>query len=350
MKFKIIKNLSRENTNFKSRKDFLRLDKNERVSDFGKNILNKIKISSFDLTAYPETGPIYQLIAKYFKIKINNIVLIPGSEFGYRMCFEYFKKKNKKIISLSPTFGMIEVYSKLFETKKIDVNYDKNFKLNYNYLLKNISSKISLIIIANPNSPTGTIIEKKKLITIIKKAKKHNVPIIIDEAYNGFYKQTYLRYLEKYKNLLVLRTFSKSFGLAGIRVGFLAANKKLLKEISKYKPMYEINSIACKILNQFLKSKKISTEYVKETIKGKFFLEKELKKLKISFLKTYANFIHINLKKNRKKIEDDLKRNKILTRKGPGVKNYENYLRVTLGPVKSMKKVIQVLKRYGGSF
>ena len=96
MKFKIIKNLSRDNTNYGSRKNFLRLDKNERVSNFHNKILKKIKISSFDITAYPETWPVYQSIAKNYNISTKNIVLIPGSEFGYRICLEYFRNKKKR--------------------------------------------------------------------------------------------------------------------------------------------------------------------------------------------------------------------------------------------------------------
>ena len=173
---------------------------------------------------------------------------------------------------------------------------------------------------------------------------------MIDEAYNGFYNFSYLKFIKKYKNLLVLRTFSKSFGLAGLRAGFLATNKNMAQELSKYKPMYEINSIACKVVNYLLNNKKISKNYISETIKGKKYFEEELKKLKIPFLKTYANFIHIDLKNKKKAIEKDLLKNKILTRKGPGVKGFESYLRITLGPTKFMKKVILILKKYENYF
>ena len=351
MKFKKIENLERESPSFFSRKNFLRLDKNERISNFNNNIFSKIKLSSFDLTAYPETGSVYKSISKYFKINKKNLLLIPGSEFGYRICLEFFNNNNKKkkIITLQPTFGMIEVYSKLYKIQRVNIEYNKKFELNFKKLFNNISSKISLIIIANPNSPTGTILDQKKIFKIIDKAKKYNVPVLIDEAYNGFYKPSYLKYIKKFQNLLILRTFSKSFGLAGLRVGFLAANNKLIKEISKYKPMYEINSIACKVVNFLIKNKSISSKYIKETQIGKKYFEKELAKLKISSLKTYANFIHIGLGNQKRKIETALKKNKILTRKGPGVVGYENYLRITLGPIREMKKVIQILKRYAGN-
>ena len=345
MKIRKIKELNRDKINFFSRKNYLRLDKNERVSDFKANIIKKIKLSSFDLSAYPETGFVYKSLANYLNISKNNLLITPGSDFGYRICFEYFcRNYNKKIISLDPTFGMVEVYTKLYNIKKIKIGYDKNFNPNLKKLLKSIDSKISLIVLANPNSPTGTILKFEKMIEIIKKAKKFNIPVLIDEAYFGFYKFSFIKFVNKFSNLLILRTFSKSFGLAGLRIGYLVASKNIIKEISKYKPMYEINSIACKVANLLIKNPKIFKEYINKTNEGKKYLQKELTKLKIPYLKTYANFIHIGLGKFKKIVEKNLKRKKILARKGPGVIGYESYLRITLGPVSEMKKVVKVLK------
>jgi histidinol-phosphate aminotransferase len=347
MKIRKIKSLTRDKLNFVSRKNYLRLDKNERVNDFTKKILNKVKLSSFDLTAYPETGKIYKYLSNYLKVTKDQLVLIPGSDFGLRICLEYFcNNKRKKIITLKPTFGMVEVYSKLNNINQIDIYYDKDFKLNYNKLLKNINKKISLIIIANPNSPTGTILTKEQMHEIISVANKYQVPVLIDEAYFGFYKYTYIKLLKKFQNLLILRTFSKGFGLAGLRAGYLVSNKKIIKELQKFRPMYEINSAACKFIEFLLKNKSIPENYIKETHKGKIYFEKELSKLSIIFLKTYANFIHIKLGQKKKKIEEALNQKKILTRKGPGVKGFEDFLRITLGPKKEMDKVLQVLKKF----
>ena len=96
------------------------------------------------------------------------------------MCFEYFcTNKKKRIITLEPTFGMVEVYSKLFNLKQIKINYNKKFNLNFEKLYKQINKTISLIVLANPNSPTGTIIEKNLIINILKKSKRLNIPVLI---------------------------------------------------------------------------------------------------------------------------------------------------------------------------
>jgi len=342
---KIIK-LKREGVSFFSRKKFLRLDKNERINNLPAKLFNKLKINSFDITAYPETGLIYKLLSRKLRIDFNQILLIPGSEFGIRINFEYFcNGKNKKIIALTPTFGMVDAYSKLYGVKKIDISYDKNLNINFKKLYANIKKNVSLIIIANPNSPTGTIIEKKDLLKIIRKANNLDIPILIDEAYNGFYNFSYIKYIKRFKNLLILRTFSKSFGLAGLRAGYIVSNKNIAKEIYKYKPMYEINSIACKIIEIFLKNPTFEKEYIASTTEGRKYFQKELTRNKIQYLESYGNFIHINLKNKKNLIEKKLRQQKILTRKGPGVKGFEKFLRITLGPKKEMKKVINVLKK-----
>lgn len=347
MKIKKIINLTRDKVTLKSRKGYLRLDKNERVSSFKNFLLKKIQLNSFDLTSYPETGSIYKNLAIQYKLSINNFILTAGSEFGLRLCFQYFcNKKKSKVITLNPTFGMVDVYSKLFEVNQIKINYNKKLELEIDKFIYCIKPNISLIIIANPNSPTGTIIEKKIITKILSKAKKNNIPVLIDEAYAGFYNYSFINLITKFNNLIILRTFSKSFGLAGLRVGFLAANKKIIKEIYKYKPMYEINSAATKAVLFFQKNKRIVKQYLKDTQKGKSFFEKKCTEMKIKYLKTFANFIHIKLGKKKKKIERQLYKSKILTRKGPGVKGLEDYLRVTLGPVNEMKKIISVLQKF----
>ena len=347
MLIKKIPKLSREKISFFSRRDFIRLDKNERVKDFPKKLIKNLKFSSFDLSAYPETGKIYKLLSKKLHVKLNQLLIIPGSEFGIRVCLEHFcnTKKNPRLLALEPTFGMVDAYSKLYRIKKINILYNQYLQIDLTKFLNRIKRNVSLIIIANPNSPTGTIIEKESLLKIVNKAKKLNIPVLIDEAYAGFYNFSYVKFIKKFQNLIVLRTFSKSYGLAGLRAGYLISNKKIMREIYKYKPMYEINSIACKIIEKFLKNFSIERKYISETNAGKKYFQKELKKIKVQYLKTYANFIHINLKNKKNFIEKKLKSKKILTRKGPGVKGFNNFLRITLGPENQMKKVIKVLKK-----
>ena len=243
---------------------------------------------------------------------------------------------------------MIDVYSKLFQAKQIKFSYDKNLKLDISKIKKKINSSIKMIIISNPNNPTGTEINKKDLIDLIAKARKFNIPFAVDEVYYGFSNQTLLKEIKKFKNLIIIRTFSKSFGLAALRAGYLVADKKVADLLYKFKPMYEINSIAALAVNFILKNKKLEKKYIRDVHKGKEFLIKSLKKMNIQFLDTRTNFIHIKMKNllSMKQIVKYLNKNKILIREGgPSVKGYQNYLRVTLGSEKEMKKLVFFFKK-----
>ena len=344
-----LKNLKREKSQDFDRSNFLRLDKNERVIDFNKVFLDSLKkkLNTFQISSYPNIEKLKNLIAKSLNISNKFICLTSGSDFGLRMCFEYFCKEEDTIITLNPTFGMVEVYSKLFGLKNLKINYDEKLNINlkdfYKYL-KKFSNKISMVIIANPNSPTGSIIKPKILLEMIKKTKELNIPIIIDEAYYGFYNFSYINYIRKFNNLVILRTFSKVSGLAGLRAGYIVTGKKIYQNLFKYRPMYEINSISCLAIEYLLKNKSVSKNHINEIKLSKEYLIKELTKMNYKYLNTYGNFFHIDLGRKKKKFEKVLKKNKILIRKGPGVKGYENYLRFSLGSVAQMKKVIKLLK------
>lgn len=327
----------------------IRLDANERVSDFNIKFVNSLKrkINSKYLSAYPEIEQIYDLLKKNYGFKSSNYFVTAGSDSGIRHCFELFAKKKGEIICLSPTFGMYEIYSKIFQSNVKKITYNNNLKLDYKKLIQSINKKTLFIIFANPNSPTGTIIEKKEVLTIIKKAKKCNCYVIIDEAYYGFYKETFAKYIHKFSNLIILRTFSKAYGLAGIRAGYIISNKYLIERFYKLRPMYEINSLAVLIIKEILQNKNEYNKYLKETKDGKNFLIKELKKINLLFYKTYANFILVNFKDRytQEKIYNYLFKKKILTRYPPSIVACKNYLRFTLGPKKYMKILVAHIRK-----
>ena len=156
----------RERSPSRSRINYLRLDKNERVSNFEKKFFEKkilTQIKHEHLTSYPEMEKIYNLISKKNKINKDSIVLTAGSD-GIRLSFELFTRPLDKIIchSLALTFAMVDIYSKIFNLRQLKVGYDKNLKLDYNKFYNFLKKKISLVVFANPNSPTGTLMEKKK--------------------------------------------------------------------------------------------------------------------------------------------------------------------------------------------
>ena len=170
---------------------------------------------------------------------------------------------------------------------------------------------------------------------------------MIDEAYFGFYKYSSIKYLKTFNNLIILRTFSKAIGMAGIRTGYIISNSQNIKRLYSFRPMYEISSVSCLAIKEILKDYKLVKKYINETNKGKEFLINQLSKIKLKSFKTYSNFILVNFNTKNKclKVFKNLNKKGILTRKAPNIKACENSLRFTLGPKKYMQLLIKEIKK-----
>ncbi len=342
------KNIFRVESPKDSRLEYIRLDKNERYENHNIEFFNKLKkqISSDLISAYPEFSKVYRLLSKNLKVNKNNILLTAGSDQALKNTFELYYKKNKKVITIDPTFAMVDIYCKIFKTKQIKISHNKNLKINTSELINSINNKVCLIIIANPNSPTGSFINQNELDLILKKALKYNVKVLIDEAYYEFAKYNCSKKIKKYNNLIIIRTFSKIFGLAGLRCGYVLSNKTIIKEFSAIKPMYEINSVAVKALELLLPKKKILNSYLRLMREGEKFAIKFCKDNNYQFIKCYANFFHISFDYDPNKIQNHLIKKKVLVKGGPGIKVFKNYLRISFAEKRTLSKILNIIKSF----
>ena len=346
--FSHIEKIGRKNHDLKSREKFYRLDKNEMISDFERSFLKKVKrkINSFHINAYPDIGDVYKKLAKNLKVSSDNIILTSGSDLAIKNCFELFVRKKNEVITINPTYGMVNVYSKLFQAKQIKINYEKDLSINASKILKKINHKTSLIVIANPNSPIGSVIDHKNITKILSKAKENNCYVLIDECYYHYYGKTCINLIRRFSNLIVSRSFSK-IGLAGCRIGFLVTNKPLRRKLYKFRPFYEITSFSVLLLNEFLENKKIIKKYIQQAKKGKQYLAKYFIKKNIYFFLTSANFILIILE-NRKitnKLFKQLLKKRILVIIEKNIPHYKYVIKFTVGPVYIMKKVVKAIDK-----
>ena len=343
-KFKFIRKIKRKRNPLNSRFNKIRLEKNERVSKFENFFLKKIKtnLKSEHISAYPEVEKLYQKIAKKIKVKKEMIIITAGSDLAIKNCFELFVSPKDQIVTINPTYGMVDVYAKLFRAKQIKINYDKNMKIKADDICKKINKKTKLIIIANPNSPTGTVMDEKDIKKILNRARNNNSYVLIDECYYGYYKKTVIGFLKKYNNLIVSRSFSK-IGFAGCRIGYLVASQKISELLYKYRPFYEITSFSSYVLEEVLKSDSIIQNYIKETLIGKKFLEKKLNLFKIEYFNTNTNFILIKFKSKiiRDKVQKFLLSKNFLVLGESKLIDGDKILRITLGPKKYMKMLIE---------
>ncbi len=330
-----------------SRQGYFTMERNERVDEFPKNFMNKLKneIKSFDLRTYPDTHFMYEELAKWLKVKPDEVILHEGADGGLLRVFDVFISGGDRVITCSPSFAMYPIYCKMFGAKHFPLDLKVT---GYNYfaeLVKKIKKiKPKLIAIANPNQPIEVMLNIKQLKALCKIAEKIGSLLIVDEAYYHFNNITAQPLVKNFKNLIVVRTFSKAFGVAGMRVGYTISNKKIIGYMLSIKPIYEINALNMKLVRLLLKNDKIMKDYVKEVDKGRKELEKYLKTKKIKMYGKYSNTVLFKLKT--KKIVDNvisfLFKNKFIVRPMT-IDNDNRYIRATLGSKKIMKKFISKL-------
>ncbi len=330
-----------------SRYKKIRLDKNEKNDAFGKFFLSSFtkSIKSYHLSSYPETYDVYKNISKKLRIKKENILLTNGADGAIENCFKLYTSPRSKIIKINPTYKMVDIYSQIYKTKNLDINVDDFLNTNYNKLIKSIDNKISMVIIANPNSPTGKELKEEQILNILKKTKKYNIPFIIDEAYFEFNNYSSVKFIKKYSNLIIIRTFSKAFGLAGLRVGYILSNKSNIKKLEQFRPCYEISSVGALAVNHVLKNYKIVQNNIQNILRGKIFFENFLKKKRINYISSKTNFLHVDFGSKKKNIEKIFSKNNVLVNNSIKQKKYRSFLRITIGPVITMKKINKLISK-----
>jgi histidinol-phosphate aminotransferase len=190
---------------------------------------------------------------------------------------------------------MFEVYADLFRGEMKKITYKSDLSLSIEEMLGSITQKTKLIALPNPNSPTGTIVRREDILNLLKHAEAVGVVVLIDEAYYPFYPHTTIDLIDEYQNLIVTRTFSKAFGLASVRLGFAAAHPETIKNLSKFKPIYEVNSFAVLFGCAALKHPEWIEQRVQEVLKGRRYLESEMNRLGLKTYPTYTNFMHIEV-------------------------------------------------------
>ncbi len=327
---------------------YLRLDKNENLVPMPPKLLATLRkqLTSDFISAYPETDVLYTKLAKYLGCSTKNLYLSAGSDGAIKSVFEAFVSPLDTVLLVSPTYAMFYVYAKMFEVQLKEIFYQQDLTLSSDKIIEAINTlKPKLVCIANPNSPTGTIIEPRELEKIIEVASQDNAIMLIDEAYYPFYSKTCLPLIPKYPNLIITRTFSKAFGLASGRLGFAVGGEDIIGCLFKTRPMYEANAFAIRFAEIILDNKTFIKRNLEESKKGKKFLETSLRKLGVKFFETHANFINIDVGSRERAvaITQALYQKKIIIKSDFGAP-LQNCIRINFGTVKQMKTFIHHFK------
>jgi len=292
-----------------SKKDSIRLDRNESYFFLNKKILNEInKFDSSVISRYPDYTEIKKILGKHCGSKPENILLTNGAEQAIRLTIQTLFKKEDNILLPVPTFVAITSALQSIGIKPKTILYKEGsnkFVFPIAEVLPSINRKTKGIILCNPNNPLGSSITKEEILLILNKSKKFKIPVIIDEVYSGFSGYSSLRLTKTYKSLIIIKSFSKEFAMAGLRLGYVIADKGLINKLEEKRGLpWPINHFAIHTAKILLKHKKYFKDKVREVQKRKKELLSFLREQKIKCYDTDTNFIIIKSSNYRKLIQD----------------------------------------------
>tara|TARA_B100000767_G_scaffold273534_1_gene303937 strand:+ start:15178 stop:16290 length:1113 start_codon:yes stop_codon:yes gene_type:complete len=329
-----------------NKKEYLLVDRQE----FGSNTAKaSLKLNRYyeklDLNHYPQIDKFYKFLSRFIKVKQNKILITEGCTGGIKQIIEGYTKQGQNIIVAYPTFILYSVFTKVNNINLKKVEYDKEFKLNANSYLDKIDKKTSIIFLTNPGAPNDFVLPIKEIEKICITCKKKNIIVALDDAYYPYYNLNLIPLIKRYNNFIVLRTFSKYYGLASLRVGYIAASEKRIEYLSKFRGGYEINSPTIDITQNIIKNKKFFSKKYGDMKKAKVFAMSELKKNNIK-IKSFgnANYLCVSVSQNENvaKIANYLFKNKIVV-KYDLPSPFKDCILFTLTDIKDVKKILKPL-------
>ena len=333
-----------------NREKFYTMERNERVEEFQSKHLKSLfsSISSFDLRTYPDPKNIYFKLSKWLKVKPENIFISDGADGGLLRIFNVFADKGDKILALEPSFAMYPVYCQMFKAKYLPFKLKLSNDFDY---FKELKKKIheyrpKIISLANPNQPLEAMLKIDEIKTILRIAKKIKSLVVIDEAYAHFNHVNTVPLIKDHNNLIVVRTFSKAFGLAGARIGYTVANRKLISLLQSIKPIYEVNGVNTRIIEFFLKNINIMKHHVDQISKSRAYFKNFLKDFNIIMIGKFSNTVLFKLESKR---QVDIMVKKLYQKKyiirPMTIDGDDRYIRCTLGHVKTMKHFVKNMQK-----
>ena len=300
------------------------------------------------LNRYPESHSqeLEKIILDYFGLNSNfGVNFGNGSdELIQNICLAFSKKGNNVMVP-SPSFSMYEKIISTVNLKYIPEYLNEDFDIKIDQMIKNISKyKPAIIFLACPNNPTSNLWDKHKIIQIIESSESI---VVIDEAYVDFCESSYIDLIEKYENLVILRTFSK-IGFAGLRLGFMISNKEISSIINKIRLPFNINTVSLKIIINIFENFSIIKKNCQNIISLREKLYSDLSELRnIKVLKSSTNFlIFKTLNKSSDEIYKLLKDSNILIKNLNNNSNLKNFLRVTVGTEEENNSFVSTLSKY----
>jgi histidinol-phosphate aminotransferase len=325
-------------------RDSLRLDFNENTLECSPKVREALaQISAGSLTRYPERGPVEAIVAAHLGLKPDQVALTNGVDEAIHVLFEAFLDASDELLLPVPTYTMYEVYASATDARAVAVQAADDLEFPFERLLAAITPQTKVIAVANPNSPSGSAATRVQLLALAQRAP-HAV-LLVDEAYFHFHGETVLDLVGVVPNLIVARTFSKAYGLAGLRLGLLAGPQELMRWIRRVLSPYSVNSIALACLPPALADTAYLNWYASEVLAARSKFEAALDAAGVRRWPSRANFILVDMGAQHAEFVRLMRAAGVLVRDRSNDPGCDGRVRITIGTREQMKHAAEALNK-----
>ncbi len=308
----------------------LRLDFNENTAGCSPRVLKKLhQLNGETLARYPVREPAERGVAAAFGVSPDELLLTNGTDEAIHLVCETYLESGDDALIVVPTFAMYEIYAAATGARVVSIPAGRDFGFPTADVLAAITPQTRFIAVANPNNPTGTFTALSDLIAIAEAAS--DAALLVDEAYFEFSGETMAPRWSELPNLFVSRTFSKVYGMAGLRIGVVMGNMDQMRLLRRASSPYNLNSVALACLPDALADQTFINDYVVQALDGRSELESELELWGVRFWPSRANFVLLYLGERCKQFISAMRARGILVRDRSNDYGCQDCVRITVG-------------------
>ena len=327
-----------------SGRDGLRLDFNENTLACSPRVIDALRrLTAADLTRYPERQALERLVAQHLGVQPEHALLTNGVDEAIHILCQTYLDRGDALLLPVPTYSMYEVYASATDARIDRIPAGEDFAFPLEAIAAAIRPTTKLIAIANPNSPTGSIASRAQILALAERAPQ--AIVLADEAYVHFHGETVIDLIGRVPNLVVARTFSKAYGLAGLRIGVLLAPEPVMRWLRRVISPYSVSQLALACLPAALEDAEFLDAYVGEVLAGRALLAAALSRLGVPQWPSAANFILARIGPGHAEFVQAMRSRGVLTRDRSADPGCSGCVRITVGTAEQMCGGIAALEQ-----
>jgi len=321
----------------------LNMNMNENTAGCSPRVFRKLaSLTAEEISRYPHRDHDEEIVARFLGLTNEQVILTNGVDEGIHLICEAYLRESDEAILVVPTFGMYAIYIQATGAKIVTIPMHADFSFPIDEIIAAITPRTRMIALANPNNPSGTAAAPSELLRIVEAAP--NAAVLIDEAYFEFNGESVIGAVSRYDSLFVARTFSKAYGLAGLRIGILAGSTNQMEMVRRVSSPYNVNAAALAVLPVALSDQQYVADYLRQVFDGRLRLQSLFAELGLQYWPSLANFVLARIGPQYRDFIDAMQRRGILVRDRNSDPGCQGCVRITIGNAEQNERLFVAVR------